>query len=107
MIKIRTRQIDSTASIYVSGHSGTADIGHDIVCAAASILLYTAAQAVNDMYAQGKLRRKPTITIKNGYGGVSCTAKKDYTDEVRHTYCVVMTGFKLLAHNYPKYVVIT
>ena len=82
-------------------------MGQDIVCASASILAYTVAQLVKDMYAQGKLKKKPTILLKKGSSSVTYTPKSEYYEECKHCLYVVQTGLNLLAHNYPQYVTLT
>ena len=42
--------------LQLKGHAGAAPVGEDPVCAAASILTYTAAQFFGCLYAEGKLQ---------------------------------------------------
>lgn len=92
-------------SLLVKGHAGQAEQGQDIVCAAASILAYTAAQRIKDIEREGHLTRPAVIIMTEGDAIVSCQAKDDETfEDVLHTMLVVQTGYSLLVHNYPQYV---
>ncbi len=43
------REGDDIKGLYISGHSGYAEQGSDIICAAASTLFYTAANALEEL----------------------------------------------------------
>ena len=83
------------------GHAGHAPEGQDVVCAAASILAYTAAQLASDMFADGKLRRKPCIRLERGDAVVSLRPTEEYYDEALYALYVAQVGYYLLAKNYP------
>lgn len=91
------------ASLIVKGHASFAEIGTDIVCASASILTYTLAKMVKDMHERGRLEDIPVIRLE---GGDACVAFKcgDKTAFVRllNAYQFAMTGFTMLAENYPQ-----
>ena len=86
----------------VSGHAGTAPKGQDLVCASATMLVYTVAQAMTFMHELGQLAEKPRIKIREGKASVSVVPKEDYYAEVLHTFWVAQCGIHLLAHNYPQ-----
>jgi len=92
-----------TLILTVKGHAGQADVGQDIVCAAASILAYTVAQVVKTMHDEGKLKKKPNIRLESGDAVITCKATKQYYAEALHTYSVAQVGYALLQHNYPDY----
>ena len=48
----------------VKGHAGANNSGHDLVCAAVSILATTLAQNVKMAEARDSLKYKPTIKLK-------------------------------------------
>ena len=101
MMKISFEDKDNTLALTVKGHAGYADTGQDIVCAAATILAYTVAQAVKDMYGQGRLEKEPYISLKEGNATVRCAPKAETYAEALHTYFVAQIGYNLLSHNYP------
>ena len=91
-------------SLCVAGHAGQAEIGKDIVCSAASILVYTVAQTITQMHKQGWLKKKPRINLKEGKGIVTCVPKAEYYEECLMAFFVAEVGYTLLAKNYPQYV---
>lgn len=104
-VEIKYRTDKREASLLVRGHAGQADVGQDIVCASASILAYTAAQIVEAMHHHGDFASPPTILLDSGNATILCKAKDDdIYAEVLHTFFVIQTGYRLLAHNYPQYV---
>ena len=105
IILLSARKNGKTTLMAADAHTDLriGDGGQDIVCAAASILAYTVAQLVKDYSANNMLKNKPTIMLHKGSSTVTCSPKKEYFDEVYHTFFVVQTGLNLLAHNYPQY----
>lgn len=102
MVKAQIVVDDGRISLSMDGHAGAGNIGNDLVCASASILVYTAAQIAIDMYDCGKLEEHPTIILDSGNASVTLHPKKSYYDYARVAFYAVETGLKLLAHNYPK-----
>ena len=96
-----------TLCLTVNGHAGQAEAGHDIVCAAASILAYTTAQAVRTMHDEDKLARRPRIRLGSGNAVIACKPKAPCYAEALHTFSIAQVGYRLLAHNYPDYVRLT
>ena len=84
------------------GHAGHGKKGEDIVCAAASILAYTAAQAVAFMAGLGKLTDAPVIILEPGKCLIKARPDKANFYELFHTFFVVQVGFSLLATRYPE-----
>ena len=91
------------ASHIVKGHASFAELGTDIVCASASILTYTLAKIVKDMYESGRLEEFPVIRLEGGDACVACKCK-DKTTFVRvlNSYLFAMEGFTLLSETYPQ-----
>lgn len=94
-------------SLHMSGHAESAEYGHDLVCASASMLTYTLAQNLKMARARGILKYEPQIKLKKGKAVITCRAKDDTYAEILHIFLVIQTGFQLLAHNYPDYVYVT
>ena len=96
-----------SVSLKLNGHAGQAEAGKDIVCSSASILAYTVAQNIKMAESRGLLKYSPTIKLREGNSIITCRAKDDESyAEILHAYCVVQTGYQLLAHNYPQYVAV-
>ena len=99
-----TNKEAGSITLKLTGHAGQSEKGQDIVCAAASILAYTVAQALQFMYEQGDLQKKPHIKLAEGDTIIVAKPKPETYAEALHTFFVAQVGYHLLAHNYPKYV---
>ena len=99
-----TNKESGSITLKLSGHAGQAEKGEDIVCAACSILAYTVAQALQFMYEEGNLQKKPHLKLEEGDTTIVAKPKKESYTEALHTFFVAQVGFHLLAHNYPQYV---
>lgn len=95
-------QKDGTVCMQMQGHAKTAPKGEDLVCAAATTLAYTLAQAVQFLYEQGRLDEKPTIQIEDGYAFVSASPNGDSLAETLMVFWVSQVGAYVLEHNYPQ-----
>ena len=103
---IRAKFYTKNDSIHMSlkGHAGAAPIGEDLICAGATMMAYTVAQAVQFMQDFGKLKKRPKISLNEGNADIVVTPReKDYA-EALHTFYVAQCGIHLLAHNYPEHV---
>lgn len=96
-----------TLHLSVSGHAGQAEHGKDIVCAAASILVYTLAQNLMRDRARG-LYVEVRTSLFRGDANISCTAAtaEEY-ERAKGIFSVILAGMELLAENAPQYVKLT
>ena len=108
MIKIHFWQDSQRGTVHmkVSGHANAAPKGEDVVCSAATMLVYTVAQALTFMNEQGQLAEKPRISIREGKALVVARPREDYLAEALHTFWVAQCGAHVLAKNYPDHVVL-
>lgn len=104
MVRVEFSRCGGTYVLHMTGHAGQAEAGHDVVCAAATILCYTVAQTALDLYEQGKLRKKPRVDVSKGDATVTLCPRQDAAAEVLAALRTVETGFALLSHHYPEYV---
>ena len=106
MIRAKFAQDPKTGALKMSvrGHANAGKKGEDLVCAAASILAYTAAQDVTDLKNDGRLSKTPVLKMQSGRTMIEATATGDAFGELLHTLYIVQKGFVLLAANNPKYV---
>ena len=104
MIIARFYQKPSAGSIHmtIKGHANAAPKGEDLICASATMLAYTVAQAVQFLYENDKLKKKPKIKIKDGEATIIATPRSDAYAETLHTFWVAQCGVHVLAHNYPQ-----
>lgn len=87
--------------VTVKGHAHSGEEGHDLVCAAASILAHTIAVAVNHL-AEDKKVYSPVIVLNKGDSEVSCTPYNKYKAIVTLMLDTVCGGFELMARDYPE-----
>lgn len=104
MITARFYQKPGNGSIHMTlkGHAGAAPKGEDLICAAATMLAYTVAQAVQFMYENGNLKKKPKIRIADGEAVIIATPNEESYAEVLHTFWVAQCGIHVLRRNYPQ-----
>ena len=87
----------------VTGHAGSAEPGHDLVCASASILAYTLAANVANMADAGQVRQ-PIINMDEGNTEISCSPRHNLKATVTLVFDSVCVGFEMLAHDHPEYI---
>lgn len=87
----------------VTGHANSAEPGHDLVCASASMLAYTLAANVANMADNGQVR-KPIIENNEGNAEISCNPRHNLKNTVTLVFDSICVGFELLAHDYPEYI---
>lgn len=102
MITVKFYKKGEGIHMTMKGHAQNAPYGEDLVCAAATMMAYTVAQAVQFMNEQGKLKKKPKISIKEGDVSIVATPNDDDYAETLHTFWVAQCGIHVLAHNYPQ-----
>ena len=102
MIHVSFFQKDGTVCMEMQGHAMTAPKGEDLVCAAATMVAYTLAQAVQFLYEQDRLQGEPKIQIVDGYAYITAKPKKIAEAEVLMTFWVAQAGAYVLDRNYPK-----
>ncbi len=106
MVKIHFWQDRENGSICmkVKGHAGAAPKGEDLICASATMLVYTIAQAMTFYEQQGYLAEKPKIKIREGKASIHVVPKEEYRAETLHSFWVAQCGAHVLSKNYPDYV---
>lgn len=106
MIQVRfsVSHDNKVVSMEMKGHAGSAPKGEDLICASATMLAYTAAQAVQFLWENEQLQRKPKIRLEDGKAQIVAIPKEDSAAQVMHAFWVVQCGAHVLAHNYPGHV---
>jgi uncharacterized protein YsxB (DUF464 family) len=87
--------------VTVKGHAHSGEAGHDLVCAAASVLAHTIGAAVTNLAADKKAHRT-VVQLQNGDAEVSCTPYNRYKASVTLMFDTVCGGFELLARDFPE-----
>ena len=106
MIKVTIGDRDGVLWLSMAGHAGTAPKGQDIVCAAATMLMYTAAQAALDMCSRGELESPPSVMLDDGNAGVSFRPEEWAMEKGRLALDVIRRGLEVLGKRYPENVAI-
>ena len=86
--------------VTVDGHAQSGEVGHDLVCASASILAHTLATLVENMEEAGQTRY-PTIELEEGHALIYCSVANRYKPTVTFAFDAICAGFDLLAQSYP------
>jgi len=95
---------DGRLAMEVRGHAGFGAKGQDIVCAAVSILVLTAAETAGDLYRRGALRQRPTVVLREGFARLQVHPKPRARQQVRQQLQVIPRGLALLQRHFPGYV---
>ncbi len=87
-------------SLEISGHSGYAAAGKDIVCAGISTLFFTLVEVA----ARAGLPEKPRVWMGDGEAGVTVKPDPEHREKIDAVFETVVTGMKLMAEKFPEYV---
>ena len=102
MIHIKFYKSDDLIHMDMQGHAGTEKKGQDLVCAAATMLTYTLAQAVQFLYENDRLMEKPKIKILDGYAHITVMPRRCSISETLLAFWTVQAGAFVLERNYPQ-----
>ena len=102
MINICFMDDGKRIGLTMQGHAGTAPFGEDLVCAAVTMMAYTAAQEAQNLCAAGKLEAMPSITLNSGDAVISMIPRQEHLEEARICMRVIRAGCDVLAANYGK-----
>ena len=87
--------------VTMRGHAGSAETGHDIVCASASILAYTLAANVASADAERQVRNT-VLRLDEGDAEISCAPVRKWAAVITVLFDAICSGFDLLAQRYPE-----
>lgn len=87
--------------VSVEGHARSGEEGHDLVCASASILVYTLASFAKNT-SKAKQSHKLVLKLDSGNALVSCKAKSPYKPAITLVFDSICAGFEILARSYPE-----
>ena len=104
MVTVEFAHSDKAFCLQVYGHARTAPKGEDLVCCAASTLIYTAAQNALNLYELGALRQFPETILNSGNAQVAAVAEEATIERVDQMFRTVAIGFEMLARQYPEFV---
>ena len=98
MINVTYNRRETTLT--VKGHAQSAPKGQDLVCAAASTLAFTAAEALRDEAE----RFYPSVVQRPGELRITCEPASGSRKACRRLLDTIWVGFEILANEYPDYV---
>ncbi len=103
-VELRGKETSVELQLLVTGHACFGKKGHDIVCAAESVLVQTLAASLAKL--DSCMLHDYTIEGVAGSGcmGITVIPTTKGWDYVRGAFELVATGFYLLAQNYPRHV---
>ena len=105
MIRVTLTREGNKLSLRLKGHAGYAEIGKDIVCASASILVYTTASLILEMNADGRLTKSPVVKLSEGDALIEAECKdKEALKEAMQIMHFAKAGYSLLQNTYPEYI---
>lgn len=105
MIQIKFHNYpDGRMELRVSGHAGSAPKGEDLVCAAVSILVYTAATCLQEAWLRGKLQVQPEILLQEGFARIRVKPMAHHRAAAQQIFSVVRCGMEILAGSFPHHV---
>ena len=97
---IRARYGRRGLTLVLKGHAASAPKGQDLVCAAASALAFTAAEALRDEAE----RFYPSVVQRPGELRIACEPASGSRKACRRLLDTIWIGFELLAREFPEYV---
>lgn len=80
-----------------SGHAGYGAIGHDIVCAGISAILYSLAA-----YLEGVYKRNPTCGFRREERDGMLYLRIDMSEEAEIAFAVAAAGLELITGAFPQ-----
>lgn len=89
--------------VEVKGHANSGEMGHDLICASATILVHTLATLAKNMEIAGHIKY-PTVEISEGHALISCNVPRKYKSTVTFAIDAICGGYDFLAQNYPEYI---
>lgn len=100
MIRIDFSEVaDGNVSLSITGHSGSAEKGKDIVCAAVSALAQTFAAGL-----EKELKAVITGQISDGDFQLQAKVPSEVEKELKILYNVFKFGFQKISQSYPEHV---
>lgn len=89
--------------VTMTGHAESDEFGHDLICAACSMLAKTLAENVKDLEQNNAIENK-TVVLESGHAEIACRPVLWYGSIVTMLFDFFCTGFALMAKDYPQFV---
>lgn len=86
-----------------NGHANFAPEGQDIVCAAVSVLVLTAAERLMDMHkADSRTYKKPIVVTEKGFARLQAGSTFAGNTRIHEVFSVICCGLRHMAEEYPE-----
>ena len=102
MITVKYGQDSKGIWMKIDGHASKAPKGQDLVCAAASALTMTLAQALDDR--QDCIFGEPECSMEPGHAVFDVSPNVAGWDRIYHVFDTIFGGFRILAKMEPDFV---
>lgn len=103
MTHISCGQVGEGFFIDAAGHSGFGERGKDVVCAGISTLIFTVYYYLRRMRDEGYIAHLEKREA-DGFVSISARCAEGGQKLTEAAYRMALTGFEILAENYPQYV---
>lgn len=90
-------------SLTIKGHANAGEKGFDIICASVSTVFYNLCQMMRE-YDHKAFVKPIEMQDISGSAKLQVTPASGYETWIDHDMLYALTGFKLLAGNFPQYV---
>ena len=107
MIYIEYTKNSNQFNLCASGHAGSGQPGHDLVCAAVSALVYTLAQTISFLGSANNAFKHCSIDLNSGNSSISCVPEQDFFRDVQTVFETIAIGLEYLSKNEPQYLKFT
>ena len=87
-------------SVTMEGHADGGEYGQDVVCAAASMLVYTLAENVRRL-SEGGANKSTRIQLDSGLADIRIAPNNRIKEETETIFEAICAGFELLSEHYP------
>lgn len=101
MTTVEFTDVGGVLRLKADGHAGWGSSGRDLVCAAESILAYTLVKNLLDAKERGWIEELDT-DIWDGGVMAEAVPRQDVAVKISTMFQTVLTGYRLLAENYPE-----
>ena len=101
MTTVEFTQVGRLLRLKADGHAGWGESGHDLICAAESMLAYTLLENLRQAEQKGWLEEMDA-DIWDGGMFAEAVPRPDSRIRVYTIYRTVLTGYRLLAEQYPE-----
>ena len=104
MTNVKYVQEGNKHSLEICGHAGY-NPGCDIVCSGASVLAYTLLETINGEEEKGNIEIRES-SVSEGEVKIIFREHTDSHDRINGIMNAIMTGYEMLADQYPNNVVV-